>query len=51
MAHHEEGIIMAKEIRLKSTRTQVLSNADAVIEFLSGGLKMMKDWRTEWYVQ
>lgn len=51
MAHHEEGIIMAKEIRLKSTRTQVLSNADAVIEFLSGGLKMMKDWRTEWYAE
>jgi uncharacterized protein (DUF305 family) len=28
IAHHEEGIIMAKEIRLKSTRAEVLSNAD-----------------------
>ena len=51
ITHHEEGIIMAKEIRLKSTRGQVLSNADAVIEFLSGGLTMLKEWRTEWYVK
>jgi uncharacterized protein (DUF305 family) len=51
IAHHEEGIIMAKEIRLKSTRAEVLSNADAVIEFLSGGLTMLKEWRTEWYAK
>jgi uncharacterized protein (DUF305 family) len=51
IAHHEEGIVMAKEIRLKSTRAQVLSNADAVIEFLSGGLTMLKEWRGQWYAK
>ena len=51
IAHHEEGIVMAKEIRLKSTRAEVLSNADAVIEFLTGGLTMLKEWRTEWYAK
>ena len=51
IAHHEEGIIMAKEIKLKSTRAEVLNNADAVIEFLNGGLQMLKEWRTEWYVK
>ena len=51
ITHHEEGIVMAKEIRLKSTRAQVLSNADAVIEFLAGGMTMLKGWRTDWYVK
>jgi uncharacterized protein (DUF305 family) len=51
IAHHEEGIVMAEEIRLKSTRAEVLDNADAVIEFLNGGLKVLKEWRTEWYVK
>ena len=51
IAHHEEGIVTAKEIRLKSTRNEVLSNADAVIELLSGKLTMLKEWRTEWYVK
>ena len=51
IAHHEEGIIMAKEIRLKSTRAEVLNNAQAVIEFLNGGLIMLKEWRTEWYIK
>jgi uncharacterized protein (DUF305 family) len=51
IAHHEEGIVMAKEIRLKSTRAEVLSNADAVIEFLSGGLTMLKEWRGQWYAK
>ena len=51
ITHHEEGIVMAKEIRLKSTRAQVLSNADALIEFLTGGLTMLKEWRGQWYVK
>lgn len=51
IAHHEEGIIMAKEIKLKSSRAEVLNNADAVIESLNGGLLMLKEWRTEWYVK
>jgi uncharacterized protein (DUF305 family) len=51
IAHHKEGIIMAEEIKLKSTRAEVLNNADAVIEFLNGGIKMLEEWRTEWYVK
>jgi Uncharacterized protein conserved in bacteria len=49
IAHHEEGITMAKEIKLKSSRAEVLNNADAVIESLTGSLTMLKEWRTEWY--
>ncbi len=51
IAHHEEGVAMANEIKLKSTRNQVLNNADAVIDFLTGGLKMLTKWRTEWYLK
>ncbi|MHB1252772.1 MAG: DUF305 domain-containing protein [Candidatus Humimicrobiaceae bacterium] len=51
IAHHEEGILMAKEIRLKSSRAEVLNNADAVIEFLTGGLTMLNEWRTDWYAK
>jgi uncharacterized protein (DUF305 family) len=50
-AHHEEGIIMAKEIKLKSSRAEVLNNADTVMEFLNNGLIMLKEWRIEWYVK
>ena len=51
IVHHEDGIIMAQEIKLKSTRAEILSNADAVIEFLNGGLEMLKEWRSEWYTK
>lgn len=49
IAHHESGILMTKEVRLKSSRNAVLDNADAVETFLSGGLVMLKGWRSEWY--
>lgn len=51
IAHHEEGVIMAKEIQVKSTRAEILSNADAVIQFLNEGLQTLKEWRTEWYIK
>jgi len=51
IAHHEEGLIMAKEVKLKSSRAEILDNADSVIEFLTGGLKMLEGWRTEWYAE
>jgi uncharacterized protein (DUF305 family) len=51
IAHHEEGIIMAKEIQLKSTRAEILNNADIVIEFLNKGLLTLKEWRSEWYIK
>jgi uncharacterized protein (DUF305 family) len=49
IAHHEAGIAMTKEIRTKSSRKEVLDNADAVESFLSGGVTMLKQWREDWY--
>lgn len=49
IAHHQLGIIMTKEARLKSSRTEVLNNADAVEAFLTGGIDMLKGRRTSWY--
>jgi uncharacterized protein (DUF305 family) len=49
IAHHEEGIKMTEEIRHKSTRLEVLNNADAVEDFLKNGIKMLGQWRAEWY--
>jgi uncharacterized protein (DUF305 family) len=49
IAHHQNGILMTKEIRTKSSRPEVLNNADAVEDFLTKGVTMLKDWRTAWY--
>ena len=47
--HHEEGIAMTKEIRTKSSRAEILDNADAVEQFLTKSLIMLKEWRKNWY--
>ncbi|MDO8269064.1 MAG: DUF305 domain-containing protein [Candidatus Levybacteria bacterium] len=49
IAHHDNGIIMTREIRSKSTRSEILDNADAVENFLSQSLIMLKSWRAEWF--
>lgn len=49
IAHHEVGILMTKEITAKSSRTEILNNADAVDTFLTTTLKLFKDWRLSWY--
>lgn len=49
IAHHRYGILMTREIRLKSSRSEVLDNADAVEQFLSQGIIMLRTWRTQWY--
>ena len=49
IAHHEAGIVMTKEIRTKSSRAEVLDNADAVEKFLSGSAVTLKGWRKEWF--
>lgn len=49
IAHHRNGILMTREIRLKSSRSEVLDNADKVEQFLSGGVAMLSDWRKKWY--
>lgn len=49
IAHHEAGIVMTEETRIKSSRAQVLDNANAVEAFLSTGLGTLKGLRTTWY--
>ena len=49
IAHHQLGVTMTKEARTKSSRTEVLNNADAVEAFLNGGIDMLKGWRHDWY--
>lgn len=49
IAHHEEGIRMTKETRTKSSRAEVLDNADAVEAFLSEGLETLREYRKNWY--
>ncbi|MEI7511419.1 MAG: DUF305 domain-containing protein [Candidatus Peregrinibacteria bacterium] len=49
IAHHEAGLLMTKEIKAKSSRQEILNNADAVDTFLVTTLKVFKDWRTQWY--
>ncbi len=49
IAHHENGIRMTREIRIKSSRSEILDNADAVELFLKGGLGILREWRTLWY--
>jgi uncharacterized protein (DUF305 family) len=49
IAHHEAGILMTKEIRTKSSRAEVLNNADDVENFLAGSLITLKGWRKEWF--
>ncbi len=49
IAHHEAGIEMTKEARSKSTRSQVLDNANAVEAFLTEGLEALKGLRLNWY--
>lgn len=47
--HHQSGILMTKEVRQKSSRSEILNNADAVEMFLNESLKKLIDWRQEWY--
>ncbi len=49
IAHHEVGIVMTQETRMKSSRAQILDNANAVEAFLSKGLETLKGLRTTWY--
>lgn len=47
--HHQNGIIMTKDVREKSSRSEILNNADAVEKFLVESGNMFKEWRKNWY--
>ena len=49
IAHHEAGIDMTREIRMKSSNKDVLNNADAVETFLKNSIVTLKEWRQLWY--
>jgi hypothetical protein len=49
IAHHDEAIASAMEMRTKSTRTQILTLADSVIQALSSNKDQLKAWRKTWY--
>lgn len=49
IAHHDEGIIMTKETRIKTSRAEVQNNADAVENFLVTTGEVLRTWRDEWY--
>jgi uncharacterized protein (DUF305 family) len=49
IAHHEAGIEMAGDAKKKSSRAEVLNNAEAVEAFLAKGLETLKGWRKAWY--
>ncbi len=49
IAHHELGIKMTQDVRLKTSNNRVLDNADAVEAFLKSSEGMLKEWRTNWY--
>lgn len=49
IAHHNLGIEMAREVRTKSVRSEILDNADSVENFLSSTMVTLKSWRESWY--
>lgn len=49
IAHHEAGIVMTQDVRRKSSRGEVLDNADTVEAFLVGSANMLREWRANWY--
>ncbi|PKM87378.1 DUF305 domain-containing protein [Candidatus Falkowbacteria bacterium HGW-Falkowbacteria-2] len=49
IAHHEEGIEMAMEIKTKTSRGAVIDNADAVMDFLTTSKDQLLEWRQDWY--
>lgn len=49
IAHHESGVIMTRETRQKSSRAEILNNADAVEIFLTKGFQALRGLRSDWY--
>lgn len=49
IAHHDDAIASAEEIRTKSGRNEILNLADTVIQGLSAGKDKLIEWRKNWY--
>lgn len=49
IAHHKDGLMMTNDIKTKSSRLEILNNADAVGTFFETTMEVFMDWRKEWY--
>lgn len=49
IAHHEEGLYMTRDIVTKTSRTEVLENAQKVDRFLASTRTTLEEWRETWY--
>lgn len=49
LAHHEAGLMMTDDIKTKSSRLEILNNADAVGTFFETTMEIFEKWRMEWY--
>ncbi len=49
IAHHERGIQIARTIRMKSDRSEILDNADEIERSLQENLALLRVWRKSWY--
>lgn len=49
IAHHQDGLMMNKEIHVKSSRNEILNSVDATDDFFNKTLAIFKEWRTQWY--
>ena len=49
IAHHENGLMMTDDIKNKSSRNEILDNANAVDKFLTDTGAVLKEWRKNWY--
>ncbi len=49
IAHHEAGIVMTQEVKTKSTRSEVLDNADAIEAFLRQSTGILRQQRKSWF--
>ncbi len=46
--HHEGAVVMAKEVLQKSTKDEIKTLANAIINAQEAEIKQMKEWRTAW---
>lgn len=49
IAHHEAGIVMTKDIKTKSSRAEILKDAEGVEKFLIESKETLKGLRKDWY--
>jgi uncharacterized protein (DUF305 family) len=49
--HHEGAVVMAEDLKGKSTRPELLTLADEIIASQQAEIDQMQQWRQQWYGQ